>query len=406
MAEKIVPFSSSVLEQIAVAYGTPVWVTSEKILKERAMQMKNAFPQNKKILYAMKANSNPHIIKILHQAGIDGVDTVSTFEVRLALDCGIAPENIVFTGSNPSDEQMQWVHQQGVLINAGSLSELERFGKLFPNGRIAVRINPGVGAGLFAGNITGGELSKFGIPFYQFEDAKKIMQQYGLRLVGIHSHVGSGFYSPDEFITAAKMVLSESACFSDLEFVDFGGGFGIPYLPEKNHLDLMEFGERITQELESFTLQNGRSIEMRIEPGRFLPCESTILLSRVTTRKDQKNRIFIGLDTGMHHLIRPAMYGAYHHITNVSSSGPIETVDIVGNVCESSDIFRREVLLSTAHEGDLIAIHDAGAYGSTMSSNYNMQPMAAEVLVKENGEIVCIKKRQTYDQLIENFGSF
>ncbi|MEI7511348.1 MAG: diaminopimelate decarboxylase [Candidatus Peregrinibacteria bacterium] len=407
MTPKLLPFPQEQLEEIAQTYGTPVFVTSEKILRERARQMKSAFPMKKKILYAIKANSNPHIVKILQDEGIDGIDTVSIFEVQLALDIGFSAENIVFTGANPSDEELRFVHEKGVLVNAGSLSELERFGKMFPGGNIAVRINPGVGAGLFAGNVTGGEKSKFGIPALQFEEAKEILKKYDLQLVGIHAHVGSGFYSPEEFVQSAELVLSEAKNFQDLEFVDFGGGFGIPYTEEKEHLDLQEFGRQIAEKLQQFSQENGREIEMRIEPGRFLPCESTLLLASVTTIKNTPTRTFVGLNTGMHHLIRPAMYGAYHHILNVSHPEAEKiTADIVGNVCESSDFFARDREIATPQENDLLAILDAGAYGTAMSSNYNLQPLAAEVLVRENGEIQLIKKRQTYEQMVENFGSF
>jgi diaminopimelate decarboxylase len=404
MPKKTLPFSLETLEHIAEKYGTPTFVTSEKILHERMQQMIEAFPMKKKIFYAIKANYNPAIVKSLKDAGLDGIDTVSPFEVRLALELGFSPENIIFTGSNPSDEEMRYVTEQGVLVNAGSLSEIERFGKMFPGEKIAVRINPSVGKGLFDGVVTGGEKSKFGVHYPDFEKAKEIAKKYDLQICGIHTHIGSGFYTPKEFLDAVKMVLSEAKNFSDLEFVDFGGGFGIPYKPEEEHIDLKEFGRLVKSELDAFNAQNGKEIEMRIEPGRFLPCESTILLSQVTTIKNTNDRKFIGLNTGFHHLVRPAMYGSYHHIVNASNlNGEIEVADIVGNLCESTDIFARQREIAKTKEGDLVAILDAGAYGLAQGTNYNLRPFACEVMVKEDGELVETRTRQSFEDVMKNF---
>jgi len=404
MIEKTLPFSKEQLESIAEKYGTPVWVTSEAVLKQRMQQMDKAFPVQKKIFYAIKANSNPHVVQVLKNNAVGGIDAVSKNEVRLALELGFSPEDIIFTGSNPSSDELRYIHEKGVLINAGSLSEVQRFGEMFPGENIAIRINPGQGKGMFEGLITGGEKSKFGIEHGQFTEAKRVLEKYNLSLVGIHAHVGSGFYTPEEFMSSVQVVLSEAESFPNLQFVDFGGGFGIPYRPEESHIDLNTFGEKVQEELKKFALKNGKEIEMRIEPGRFLVCESTVLLGRATTRKNQSTRNFIGIDTGMHHLIRPAMYGAYHHISNVSRPGEEkEVIDVVGNVCESSDIFRREVEIEQVREGDLLAIHDAGAYGSVMSSNYNLHGFAPEVLVRENGQIVLTRTRQTYEQVMDGF---
>ena len=403
MAQKILPFSAKILESIAEKYGTPTFVTNADILRERVAQMNTAFPMKKKILYAIKANSNPAIVKVLKDAGIGGIDTVSTNEVRLALEIGFDAKDIIFTGNNPSDEDMRYVTEKKVLINAGSLSEIERFGKIFPRKNIAIRINPGVGAGLSEKVITGGEKAKFGIIHTQFEEAKALLKKYNLHLTGIHAHVGSGFYTPDEFIKSAKMVLKEAENFENLEFVDFGGGFGIPYKEEESHINLPEFGKQVQKLLDNFAQKNGREIEMRIEPGRFLVAESTLLLATVTTLKKTPTRKFVGLNTGMNHLVRPAMYGSYHHILNISNiDGKTEKSDIVGNICESSDIFGREREIAKTSEGDLIAILDAGAYGNTLSSNCNLHGFAAEVLV-DGDKISLTRKRQTYQQMLENF---
>jgi diaminopimelate decarboxylase len=239
--------------------------------------------------------------------------------------------------------------------------------------------------------------------YSQFEEAKEILKKYNLQLVGIHAHVGSGFYSPEEFVESAKVVLKEAENFENLEFVDFGGGFGIPYKEDEDHLDLPEFGKQIQVLLDEFAEKNGKEIEMRIEPGRFLVAESTLLLAQCTTIKDTPTRKFVGLNTGMNHLLRPAMYDSYHHIVNVSNlGGEEEVVDIVGNICESSDFFGKDRKIAKASEGDLIAVLDAGAYGNAMSSNYNLHGFAAEVLVDGDDEKLT-RKRQSYEQIMENF---
>ncbi len=390
--------------QIADQFGTPTFITEAATLRRQVRNMMHAFDWPKtKILYAIKANSNPAIVDVLRDAGLQGIDTVSIHEVRLALELGFAPENIVFTGSNPSNEELKYVNEQGILINAGSLSEIRRYGEMHLGGKIAIRINPGVGAGLYKKITTGGERSKFGIVNEDFDEAKTLLAEYGLTLSGIHSHIGSGFYTPDEFLSSVEVVLAEAVNFPELDFVDFGGGFGVSYRPDKNPLDLVAFSEKTKQLLRDFSAQNGKEIEMRIEPGRYLVAESTALLTQVTTVKLSAGRLFVGTDTGMHHLIRPAMYDAYHHVVNLTNpDGENVKADVVGNICESSDFFGRDLELAEPREGDLLAILTAGAYGNVMSSNYNLQPMAAEVMI-DGGDIRLTRKRQSYEQIMENF---
>lgn len=396
--------SRALAEKIAAEFGMPAFVIDAATLRQKAQAMLAAFDWPKtKILYAIKANFNPAIVKVLKVAGIHGIDTVSINEVRLALQLGFAPENIVFTGAHPSDDDMRFVTEQNVIVNAGSLSEIKRFGKMFPGKAIAIRINPGVGDALFASNVTGGEKSAFGIIHSNFAAAKELLKKYNLRLAGIHSHIGSGFYSTDKFIESVKIVLAEAAEFPELQFVDFGGGFCVPYKPEEPAIDLAEFGRQVKNLLKDFSEKNGRQIEMRLEPGRFLVAESTALLTTVTTRKQGAKQLFIGTDTGMNHLIRPAMYGSYHHIVNISNpEGEKEVVSITGNICESADFFAKDREIAAPREGDLLAILTAGAYGNTMSSNYNLQPLAAEVMVDKD-EIKLTRKRQSYEQMMENF---
>lgn len=396
--------SSELAENIAEKYGTPTFITSAEILKKRTEQMLSAFPwKKKKILYAIKANPSPAIVNTLKDAGIHGIDTVCPYEVQLALDLGFQPEQIVFTGSNPDNNVLRFVAEKGVLINAGSLSEIERFGKMFPGKEIAVRLNPDVGAGEHEKIITGVHESKFGVLPGDFPDVKRFLKKYNLHLAGVHSHIGSGFYDADTFADSVRCTLKIAEEFPDLDFVDFGGGFGIHYHPEKEPICLPEFGKKTQKLLEEFSEKNGKEIEMRLEPGKFLVGESTCLLTRVTTIKQNGPKLFVGVDTGFNHLVRPIMYDSYHHIVNISNpEGEKVKAEIVGNICETGDTFAKNREIAKPKESDLLVIMTTGAYGSAMSSNYNLRPLAAEVLV-DGDDFRLIRKRQTYKQMMENY---
>jgi len=397
---RLLPFPKEILENVAEKFGTPVWVTDEKTIIDRCQKMLDAFSGiNLKIFYAMKANYNPHYIKIVKDSGIYGIDAVSPNEVRLAFSLGYKPGQIIFTPSNPTDEEIKFVGDLGVLQNLGSLSELDRFGKMFPGQEVSVRLSPNIGVGEFDKTTTGQNESKFGIVFDDFEEVRNICNKYNLHLFGIHCHLGSGFYSTKEFTEAFDLLLNLSQKFSDIKFIDMGGGFGVQYHPDKEEINIEDFAKALKEKLKD------NLIEIRIEPGKFLISQSTILLIKATTRKE-KNHIIIGTDSGFHHLIRPAIYGTYQHVVNISNNNvnaKIEKVKVAGNVCESCDVFNEGIEMSEIREGDLLAILVAGGYGSAMSSNYNLREQASEVLVKESGEILLTKKRQSYEQIIENF---
>ena len=397
---RLLPIESKTLLEISKNFGTPVWVTDEKTIKNKCAEMINAFSKlNVKIFYAIKANYNPHYVKIIKDSGIYGIDAVSPNEVKLALSLGYESEQIIFTPSNPTDEEMKFVGEQNILQNLGSLSELERFGKMFTGSNVSVRLSPNIGVGEFDKITTGNNESKFGIVFEDFAEVQNICKKYNLTLIGIHCHLGSGFYTTTEFTQAFELLLNISNKFSDIKFIDMGGGFGVQYNPNKEEINLVDFAKSLEKKIKN------SPIEIRIEPGKFLISQSTVLLTKVTTRK-AKNKTFIGTDSGFHHLIRPAMYGAYHHVINTSKIGTdaeIENVQVTGNVCETCDIFNDNINLQKTDEGDVLAILVSGGYGSAMSSNYNLRENACEVLVKENGEVKLTKKRQNYEQIIENF---
>jgi len=402
--------SKKTAEIIAGKYSTPVFVTDAGTIAGQAQKLLEAFKDfNIKIFYAIKANYNPYIVRIIKENGIYGIDAVSPNEVQLALDLGYLPEQIIFTPNNATNEEIQKIGNWEILQNLGSLSEIRRFCRFFPGGKISIRICPEVGAGEFDQIITGPLESKFGLDLSDLEEAKTICNEYNVSIVGIHSHIGSGFYRALEFKKSIEAVCIVAEQFTDLKFLDFGGGLGVSYHPGDTPINLKEFALAIKEPLDKFNKKQKKSIEIRIEPGKFLVSESTVLLAQINTVKEKGGRLFVGLNTGLNHLIRPAMYGAYHHIVNLSeidnTNGLIKNVVVVGNICETCDILNKEIKITNPKEGDIVAILVSGGYGSAMSSNYNMRPFGSEVLVK-NKEIILIKRRQTYQEMMSLFEDF
>ena len=392
------------VQQAIEKYGSPLFVTDKKTIEANAKYLKESFAKlNTKIFYAIKANYNPHIVKIIKDAGIYGIDAVSPNEVRLALNLGYKTEQIIFTPSNPSDEEIKLVGNLGVLQNLGSLSELERFGKNFPNQEVSIRICPEVGQGEFDKIKTGQQNTKFGIMIPDIPKVKEICEKYHLKMVGIHSHIGSGFYKVHEFKVSVYAVCDVAKQFQNLKFLDFGGGFGVNYVLGKDEIDLHNFSEEIEPIIRDFEKINRQEIEIRIEPGKMLVSNSTALLMSVTTVKEKDGDIFVGCDAGFGQYIRPAMYEAFQDFINVSNpNGKNQKVSIAGNVCETCDIFNGDIELPEVREGDILAMVVAGGYGQSMASNYNLRERLPEVLF-DGENIKLIRKRDTFEDIIKNF---
>ncbi len=398
--------SLKIAKQVTQEFGTPVYLTSAEILENKIKKMTKEFSwKNTKIFYALKANYNPEILKTLKNSGLYGIDAVSPFEIELAKSVGFSSNQIIFTASNPSDEDLELAHKNGVLLNLGSISEVERFGKLFPNSKISLRINPESGAGEHEKMNTGGSDSKFGINISQIKQAKKIIEKYKLVLIGLHFHVGSGFYDAKVFKKALEDNANIALLFEDLEFIDVGGGYGVRYKLNEKEIDLGKFSMEVEPILEQLSKKFGKIIELRLEPGKFLVAESTVLLAKITTIKTNGDKKYVGLDTGLNHLIRPSYYGSYHEIINISNlKGKKQKVDIVGNICESGDVFARDRELAEPREGDLVAICTAGAYGASMGSNYNLRPLPAEVLLNKDAKLKLTRKRLNFKELLSGLG--
>ena len=390
-------------EELIEDYKSPLYVYEENTISERFQTLHDAIPYpHKRILFAIKSNPNLSVAKLLQSKNC-GVDTVSPGEIELAIRAGFKAEDIVFTGNNMTDEEMDFAVQKNVLLNIDSLFRLEKFGKKYPGKAVCIRVNPNVVAGHHEHVITAGPKSKFGINYDQINQAKEIIQKYNLNLIGVHSHIGSGILDPEKFLLAMEVTLDIAKQFDSLEFVDFGGGIGVPYKPEEKAIDLKEFGKKISDYFESFCEEYGKKLTLIIEPGRFLVAESGFLLTTVNTLKNNGDRKFAGTDSGFNQLIRPTMYGSYHPIYNASNmDGEKELVDVCGNICESGDLFAREREIPKISDGDILAISHAGAYGFAMASSYNSRPLPAEVAVKD-GKSKLVRKRQTIEDLLSAY---
>lgn len=386
--------------------GTPTFITDENEVTKRVEAFKNAFKSwPTKFFYAIKANYNPSLVKILKETGIHGIDTASMYEVELAMKLGFKADEIIFTGNGNSDEDMKSIHEKGVLLNIGSLSELERFGKMFPGREVAVRINPGQGAGEGEGVITAGEENKFGIRNVMFPRIIEIAKEYDLKIVGVHAHIGSGFYQTEQFENAVKVVLEDIRGQENIKFVDFGGGFGVRYHRGEKSLDLHNFYNSAEPHLKKYEEETGVKIEVRLEPGKFLVSEATAFLTKVNTIKNFPTKKFVSVNSGFNHLARPFFYDAYHHVENISNpTAKIEKCDIVGYVCESSDVFAENREIPSAKEGDFLAFLTAGGYGASMSSLYNLHPYATEVLLQKDGKLKVTRKKMSLNEMFSSLG--
>jgi diaminopimelate decarboxylase len=393
-------------DELAQRFGTPLYVYDLEVVEENYRRLVGSFPyRDLEVLYSCKANNNVDVLRTLRDLGA-GLDAVSPWEVLLGVRLGFPKERILFTGSSVSDEEMRFVRELGVLVNVDSLSQLRRYGRMFPGTEVSIRVNPGIGAGHHGYAVTGG-VTKFGVYLDQLDRALDIVREYNLRVVGLHTHIGSGILDPEPYLRAVEVLLDVARRFSSLEFIDIGGGFGVPYRPGERPLDIAYLGSRVSEMVEEFSRRYGH-VRLRVEPGRYLVATAGVLLVRVVDVKEVEvggtRRVFVGVDSGMNHLIRPALYGAYHEVVAATKADrPRELVaDVVGNVCESGDVLATGVSLPGVEEGDVLAIMNAGAYGYTMSSNYNMRPRPAEVVVR-GGEVRLSRRRETFEDLVSTF---
>jgi len=383
-------------------YDTPIYVYDTAIMARQYDQLKTAFNgANTKIKFACKALNNINILKFFKHIG-SGLDTVSIQEVWTGLRAGFDPKNIIYTPNCVSMEEIDMAVKEGVQINIDNLSILEQFGHKYGNTvPVCVRINPHVMAG---GNInisTGHIDSKFGISIYQMRHLERVIKSENICVNGLHMHTGSDILDVDVFLRAADILFEVTEHFPDLTFIDFGSGFKVPYKPDDYATDIEEVGSKLTEKFNAFCKTYGRDLELWFEPGKFLVSQSGTFLAKVNVIKQTTATVFVGIDSGLNHLIRPMLYNSYHHIINVSNPmGKQRLYTVVGYICET-DTFGWDRKLSEVKEGDIIAFQNAGAYGFTMSSNYNSRFRPAEVLVHE-GKDYLIRKREDLEDILRN----
>ena len=391
------------LLDLADKYGTPLYVYDGDMVVQRYRELYDFIKWPKlKIHYAMKANFNFSILKALKEAGA-GIDAVSPGDVLLATKAGFAPENIIYTANNVTDEEVRQVKESGVLMNIGSLSRLEKFGKEFPGSEICLRFNPDVVDGAHAKIMTGGDLTKFGILLQDVDVVKEMVAKYNLKVVGLHEHTGSGLQHTSSVFKSMEnlMAIATPENFPDLRFLDFGGGFKVPYKPDEEKVDYVKMGAEIARLFSEFCEKYGRELEMYFEPGKFIVAESGYMLVTVNTIKENKGRLIVGCNSGFPQLIRPMFYEAYHHIVNLSNAdAAVDTYDICGNICETGDLFAERREMAQIREGDVLSIENAGAYCYSMGGVYNLRAMPSEVFVKD-GEAKLARKGMKTDELID-----
>jgi diaminopimelate decarboxylase len=390
------------VKEICDKYDTPSYVYNTATMERQYNQLKNAFSgANTKIKFAAKALNNINVLKFFKNIGA-GLDTVSIQEVWTGIRAGFKPSDIIYTPNCVSLEEIDMAVKEGVQINIDNISTLEQFGHKYGSSvPVCIRINPHVMAG---GNInisTGHIDSKFGISIYQVRHLERVIKSEKIRVNGLHMHTGSDILDVDVFLRAAEILFEITSHFSDLEFIDFGSGFKVPYKPDDYSTDVADLGKKLTTTFNDFCKSYGRDLELWFEPGKFLVSQSGIFLAKVNVIKQTTATVFAGIDSGLNHLIRPMLYNAYHHITNVSNpDGAQRIYSVVGYICET-DSFAYDRKLNEVREGDILAFHNAGAYGFTMSSNYNSRFRPAEVLIHK-GKDYLIRKRETLDDLLRN----
>lgn len=387
--------------ELCKTYGTPLYVYDAAVMERQYRRITQAFASTRfRVHYACKALSNIAVMRLFREMGA-GVDCVSIEEVQLALMAGFVPDDIVYTPNFAGIEEFDEAVKLGVKINIDAIPMLENWGLHHKNVPVCLRINPHLMGG---GNekISVGHIdSKFGISIHQLPHVLRVVESQGLRINGLHMHTGSDILDVDIFLRGAEILFEAAKKFPDLEFIDLGSGFKVPYKPDDIETDVEELGEKLGQRFNDFCLEYGRDLTLMCEPGKFLVSEAGYFFAKCTLVKQTTSTVFVGLNTGLNHLIRPMFYGSYHKIVNVTEpTFKPRLYTVVGNICET-DTFGSDRRIAEVVEGDIICFYNAGAYGWMMASNYNSRPRPAEVLIYK-GNAHLIRRRETLEDLIRN----
>lgn len=394
--------SKEQLIDIAKEFGTPVYIYHAEKIEEQLNELNTAFKDCKaKFFYAAKALTNINILKLMNSLGA-GIDCVSIYEVKLALKAGFTPERILFTPNCVDFEEIESGKNLNVHLNIDSISMLERFGNKYGNTYpVCIRLNPHIMAG---GNFkisTGHVDSKFGISIHQVRHIERIIKSTKLKVNGLHMHTGSEIKDTNVFIAGLDIMFEMANHFPDIEFIDLGSGFKVPYFDDDVRTDIHDLGKRLAEAFSKFEKENNRSLEIWFEPGKFLVSEAGYFVVKANVVKQTTATVFAGVNSGFNHLIRPMFYEAYHRIENISNPHGAERIyTVVGNICET-DTFAWDRKVNEVREGDYLVFYNAGAYGFEMSSNFNSRLRPAEVLVKD-GKTHLIRKRDEFEDLMRN----
>ena len=389
------------LLSLAKKYGSPLYVYDTEKISAQYKKLTDAFKPIKslKINYAVKALSNVNILKLFKKLGA-GIDTVSIQEVLLGLKAGFEAKDIIFTPNGVSFEEIEKVTKLGVQINIDNLSILEQFGQKYPNIPVCIRVNPHIMAGGNSKISVGHIGSKFGISIYQVEHIKNIEKATGMHINGIHMHTGSDILDIDAFLRATDILLDVVSKFENIEFVDFGSGFKVPYKVGDISTDIESLGVELSKKFNKFIKQYGKPLTLMFEPGKFLVSESGKFLAKVNVIKQTPSTVFAAVDSGFNHFIRPMFYNSHHHISNISNpKGKSKFYSVVGYICET-DTFGSNRQISEIHEEDMLCFDNAGAYCFSMTSNYNSRYRPAEVMVHQ-GKDFLIRERETMKDILK-----
>jgi len=390
------------LVDLAHEYGTPLYVYDAEKIRTQFDRLTNAFGGVKlRIKYACKSLTNLSILKLLRSYGSE-LDCVSIQEVRLGLRAGFTAEQILYTPNCVSFDEIKEAVEIGVMINLDNISILEQFGHEFHGTvPVCIRLNPHIMAGGNKKISTGHADSKFGISIYQLAHILRVAKTYDLNVVGLHMHTGSDILDSEVFLRAADILFDTAKNFENLQFIDFGSGFKVAYKTGDITTDIEDLGKKLGESFKNFCAQYGRDLEMWFEPGKYIVSEAGLFLAKTNVVKTTPATVFVGVDSGMNHLVRPMMYDSYHEIVNISNSSETKRVyTVVGYICET-DTFGLDRKLDEVKEGDILAFKNAGAYSFSMASNYNSRLKPAEVLIYE-GKAHLIRKREEFEDLIRN----
>ena len=383
-------------------YGSPLYVYDTDIIASQYRRITDAFEKVEQLQlnYAVKALSNINILRFFKNLGA-GLDTVSIQEVNLALSVGVDPKKIIYTPNGVSLEEIENVAKKGVQINIDNLSILELFGQKHPEIPVCIRINPHIMAGGNSKISVGHIDSKFGISVHQVPHIKRVVENTGMHVNGIHMHTGSDILDIDTFLRATEILFDVAKKFKTIDFIDFGSGFKVPYKEGDISTDIEQLGLQLTERFNSFCKDFGKKVTLMFEPGKFLVSKAGNFLAKVNVVKQTTSTVFAGIDSGFNHLIRPMMYDSYHHITNISNpDGRDRYYSVVGYICET-DTFGSNRRISEISERDILCFENAGAYCFSMASNYNSRYRPAEVMIYNNDDYL-IRERETFEDLIKN----